>query len=92
MAKKRTIHLTLSAMEDDVADLQRVLNDKDFRVQFIQFFTPWRDVRKVVIESVVGYDLDPQPQPSPAEVKAAVEEGFTNISLDDMFAVKGWQA
>lgn len=24
------------------------------------------------------------------EVKAAVEEWFTNVSLDDLFAVKGW--
>jgi hypothetical protein len=25
-----------------------------------------------------------------AEVKAAVEEWFTDVSLDDLFAVKGW--
>jgi hypothetical protein len=27
-----------------------------------------------------------------AEVKAAVEEWFSNVSLDDLFAVKGWTA
>lgn len=26
-----------------------------------------------------------------AEVKAAVEEWFTDVSLDDLFAVKGWR-
>ncbi len=26
------------------------------------------------------------------EVKQAVEEWFTNVSLDDLFAVKGWKA
>lgn len=31
-------------------------------------------------------------QEARAEVKAAVEEWFTDVSLDDLFAVKGWEA
>ena len=32
----------------------------------------------------------PETSPTPAEIKTTVEEWFTNVSLDDLYAAKGW--